>query len=76
MVGLVRLNPDGTVTQRELNVDFAQGISEDGNPVLQNNDIIIVGTSGLADFSDTLGAITSPLADFLFILRAPFNLFD
>ena len=76
VVGLVRLNPDGTVTQRELNVDFAQGISEDGNPVLQNNDIIIVGTSGLADFSDTLGAITSPIADFLFILGAPFNFFN
>jgi polysaccharide export outer membrane protein len=79
VVGLVRLNPDGTVTQREIDIDFTEGISEDANPMLQNNDIIIVGTSGLAEFSDTLGTVASPLADFLFILGAPFrflNLFD
>jgi polysaccharide export outer membrane protein len=75
-VGLVRLNPDGTVTQREINIDFAQGVSEENNPILQNNDIIIVGPSGLTNFSDTLGSIASPIADFLFILGAPFRLLN
>jgi polysaccharide export outer membrane protein len=78
-VGLVRLNPDGTVTQREINIDFAQGISDADNPTLQNNDIVIVGRSGLASFSDTLGSVTNPLSSFLNILTAPFrffNLFD
>lgn len=76
VVGLVRLNPDGTVTQREINVDFAQGINEENNPLLQNNDIVIVGTSGLAEFSDTLGSFSNPIADFLFILGAPFRLLN
>jgi polysaccharide export outer membrane protein len=78
-VGLVRLNPDGTVTQREINIDFAQGISDADNPTLQNNDIVIVGRSGLASFSDTLGSVANPLSSFLNILTAPFrffNLFD
>lgn len=78
-VGLVRLNPDGTVIQQEIPVDFAQGISAENNPILLNNDIIVVGESGLATFSYTLGAIAGPIADFLFILGAPFraiNLFD
>lgn len=78
-VGLIRLNPDGTVTQREINIDFAAGLNDTNNPALRNNDIIIVGRSGLANFSDTLGSFASPLADFLFILGAPFrflNIFD
>jgi polysaccharide export outer membrane protein len=75
-VGLVRLNPDGTVIQREIPIDFAQGISEENNPTLLNNDIIIVGESGLATFSYTLGAIAGPIADFLFILGAPFRAID
>lgn len=75
-VGLVRLNPDGTVTQREIQIDFAQGLNDDNNPPLQNNDVVIVGRSGLASFSDTLGSITRPIADFLFILGAPFRLFN
>jgi polysaccharide export outer membrane protein len=79
VVGLVRLNPDGTVEQREVPVDFSQGINPETNPTLQNNDFIIVGESGIASFSDTLGSFASPIADFLFILGAPFrflNLFD
>ncbi|NJL45475.1 MAG: sugar ABC transporter substrate-binding protein [Leptolyngbyaceae cyanobacterium SM2_3_12] len=79
VVGLIRLNPDGSVMQREIPVDFTQGVSEENNPSLQNNDIIIVGETGVAQFSDTLGSVASPIADFLFILGAPFrflNLFD
>jgi polysaccharide export outer membrane protein len=75
-VGLVRLNPDGSVTQREIPVDLAQGMDEANNPALQNNDIIIVGETGVAKFSDGLGIVTGPIADLLFILGAPFRLFD
>ncbi|MEA5448624.1 SLBB domain-containing protein [Leptolyngbya sp. CCNP1308] len=75
-VGLIRLNPDGTVTQREINIDFAQGISAENNPTLQNNDIIIVGRSGLATFSDNLGSVANPLGNFLNILTAPFRIFN
>jgi polysaccharide export outer membrane protein len=60
-VKLVRLNPDGTVTQSEVPIDFSQGVESASNPPLQQGDVIIVGRSGLASFSDatedTLGPI-------------------
>ncbi|MFH7242804.1 MAG: SLBB domain-containing protein [Spirulina sp.] len=79
VVGLIRLNPDGSVTQREISIDFALGIDDENNPALQNNDIIIVGTSGLAQFSDTVGSVANPIGGLLSIFAAPFrllNLFD
>ncbi len=78
-VGLIRLNPDGSVTQREIPIDFAQGIDEGNNPTLQNNDVIIVGETGLARFSDNLGNLANPIGSILSIFTAPFrilNLFD
>lgn len=60
-VTLVRLNPNGTVSQRKIEVDFEQGINEASNPALQPNDVVIVGKSGLASFSDTADKILTPL---------------
>jgi len=75
-VELVRVNTNGTISAREIPVDFAQGISEDLNPTLQNNDVIVVRRSTLAGVSDTLGAIVDPVARFLTLFGAPFRLFQ
>lgn len=72
-VQLVRLNVDGTVSKRNLNVDFAQGINEANNPPLQNNDVIIVGRSGLASLSDTLGQVLAPIGGALSVFQIPFS---
>jgi polysaccharide biosynthesis/export protein len=72
-VELVRLNPDGTVSKREIQVDFTQGINEENNPILQNNDVIIVGKSTLATFSDTLGQILEPIGRGFSLFTFPFN---
>lgn len=76
VVGLVRLNPDGTVTQREIPVDFALGVDDENNPILQNDDIIIVGKSGIAQFSDNVGLVANPVSGILNILTAPFRLLN
>lgn len=68
-VELVRLNPDGTVTRRSLKTDFEQGINEQTNPRLRDNDIVVVNRSGIARISDTLGTALSPLGGVLSILR-------
>jgi polysaccharide export outer membrane protein len=68
-VTLVRLNPDGTVAKQTLPVDFAQGISSDSNPALRNNDTVIVGRSGLAGLSDTVGTVLSPLSGIFGLFR-------
>lgn len=59
-VSLVRLNPNGTASQREIEVDFTQGIDEALNPSLRANDTVIIRRSGLARTSDTIGTIFTP----------------
>ncbi|CAN5651827.1 hypothetical protein BH23CYA1_BH23CYA1_13050 [soil metagenome] len=66
---LVRLNEDGTVSRSTIDVDFAQGIDEENNPLIRNNDVIIVNRSGLASVTDALGTITSPLGGLFSIFR-------
>lgn len=66
---LVRLNEDGTVERTEIPVDFAEGIDEESNPLLRNNDVIIVNRNGLANVTDTLGTIVSPLGGLFSIFR-------
>lgn len=68
-VELIRLNPDGTVTRRNVSIDFAQGTNEQMNPALRNNDIVVVGRSGLASLTDTLGTILSPVLPVVNFLR-------
>ncbi len=60
-VTLIRLNPDGTVTNRTVAIDFTDGLNEETNPQLHSSDIVIVGRSTLASTSDFLGTLLSPL---------------
>ncbi|NEQ51439.1 MAG: polysaccharide export protein [Leptolyngbya sp. SIO3F4] len=60
-VNLVRLNLNGTATEREIEVDFGNGVNEDTNPALRPNDTIIVQTSGLSRANDTFRGILAPL---------------
>jgi polysaccharide biosynthesis/export protein len=69
-VSLVRLNPDGSVAQRDIPIDFNQGISEEGNPMLRNQDVVVVSRSGVAAFGETTNILLSP---FTTILNAIFG---
>jgi len=60
-VELVRLNTDGTATKRTIEVDLTQGINEELNPQLRNNDMIIVSRSGLANLVDRMNAVIAPV---------------
>jgi polysaccharide export outer membrane protein len=71
-VELIRLNPDGTATRREVQVDLAAGINEETNPSLREFDTIVVGRSGITRTSDTLETIFRPLGSIFGI----FNVFD
>ena len=59
-VDLVRLNPDGTVDKNEVDIDFGQDSNTEGNPILQNNDTIVVRETGLSELSDRAGQVFSP----------------
>lgn len=60
-VELIRANADGTVTRQKYRVNWSDPISDKSNPVLQNQDIVLVGTSNLARYSDILGKLLSPI---------------
>lgn len=60
-VELVRLNPNGTVTRREIEYDPNQGIDPESNPILRNGDVIVVGRNTLAEVNDTVTEILSPI---------------
>ena len=57
-------------------VDFAKGIDESANPLLRNNDIIVVRRSSAASFSDTLDSIVGPLGRAFSLFSIPASIFD
>lgn len=68
-VELIRLNPNGTVTSRAVEVDLTQGLDSENNPIIQHNDIVVVDPSTAASFSDSLGVLLSPFLQILPILN-------
>ncbi|NET01646.1 MAG: polysaccharide export protein [Sphaerospermopsis sp. SIO1G2] len=68
-VDLIRLNPNGTVTKRIVKIDFSKGINEETNPILRNNDVVVVNRSGIAKTGDTVGTVSGPLGLIFNVLR-------
>jgi len=60
-VELLRLNPNGTVSRRTIEVDFAQGLNQNNNPTLRNNDVILVARSGYARVGDNINSFLQPI---------------
>lgn len=68
-VELVRLNPDGTILKESIDVDLSETLNAADNPSLRPGDTVLVGRSGLASFSDTLGLLLSPVTGVASLLR-------
>lgn len=68
-VSLIRVNPNGTVSKREISIDLARGVGESDNPALRNNDIVIVKKTGFATFLDSTSAFLGPFSGILGVLR-------
>ncbi|MGB3299253.1 MAG: SLBB domain-containing protein [Phormidesmis sp.] len=69
-VELLRQNPDGSVTQKQVEVHLETGIDPEENPLILDNDVVVVGRNGRARFQDSVGSVLSPLLQ----LVSPFNL--
>jgi polysaccharide export outer membrane protein len=54
-------------------VDLAKGIKEETNPILRNNDVIVVDRNGLAKTGDRVNTIAGPLGTILGIVRLFFG---
>lgn len=68
-ITLIRLNPNGTVTKRDISIDLSQPIASDSNPALRNNDIVVVKKTGFATFVDSASRFMAPFNGFLNIFR-------
>ncbi|MEM7063181.1 MAG: SLBB domain-containing protein [Cyanobacteria bacterium P01_B01_bin.77] len=64
-VELIRLNTNGTVTQRSMDIDLAQGLNPEGNPIMQHNDIVVVDPRATAQLADGLRTLLSPFLQML-----------
>lgn len=69
-VELVRLNENGTVERRDISVDLAADISDENNPLLQENDTVVIERSAGAAFADNASNFISPLNLLVNIFRA------
>ena len=58
------------MTQQQVEVNLETGIDPEKNPLILNNDVIVVSRNGRARFNDSVGSVLSPLLQ----LAAPFNL--
>jgi polysaccharide biosynthesis/export protein len=67
VVKLIRLNPDGTVSERKIKLSFNAPVNEDNNPALRNNDVVVVDRSGFAAFGDAASSIFGTLGSFSFL---------
>ncbi len=63
-VDLIRLNPDGSVTKRLVKIDLKAGLNEQTNPILRNNDVVLVSRNGLAKAGDSVTTLLSPIGIF------------
>lgn len=68
-VELVRLNPNGTVERRTLQVSLADSPNEATNPILRPDDVVMVARNNVAVTADFLGLLLSPITSVTTILR-------
>lgn len=76
---LVRLNVNGTVTEKLIKVDFSAPLNAENNPPLLNNDIIFIERSTLAVASDVVFSSVNPLNQLLNtinLFKSTLDLFD
>jgi len=74
-VELIRLNPNGTVNKREIEVDLARNIDDENNPILLNNDVVVVNRSALSTVSDSFSALLAPVSGFFSFINF-FRIFE
>jgi polysaccharide export outer membrane protein len=68
-VELIRLNPNGQVTRRKIEVELSSHLDDNTNPPLRNNDIVVVRRNTFATVTDTLGTVLSPFSGLLGIFN-------
>lgn len=59
-VKLIRLNPNGRISRENISANFAQCANTRNNPILCDNDIVVVSRSNTARVADAVNLFLSP----------------
>ncbi len=76
LVELIRLNPNGTISRSQVQINLNQGINAQTNPLIQDNDIIIVARSGTAVWTDNLNTVLTPANNIIGAILVPTRLIE
>ncbi|MCM1981600.1 SLBB domain-containing protein [Lyngbya confervoides] len=60
-VELLRTHDDGSVLRQKIKVDWSQPVGVEANPILKHRDVVLVGRSAIARYSDFLDRIIGPI---------------
>ena len=76
VVELLRLNPNGSISRSEVAINLEQGIDPQTNPLIQDNDIIIVRRSSTARLVDNINTVLAPAGNIIGGLLIPTRLIE
>ncbi len=68
-IELLRLNPNGTVSQRKIAINYQQSVDGQLNPILQNRDVILVDRSAGAKLTDKINNFLAPIDSVFSLFR-------
>jgi polysaccharide export outer membrane protein len=72
-IQMLRVNPNGTVDRRNIDVSLAQTANEETNPALRNEDVIVVSRSKYSRVVDEMGSFLNPFAAAAGLVRVFFG---
>ena len=75
-VELIRLNPNGTISRSQVQINLNQGIDTQTNPLIQDNDIIIVARSRTAIWVDNINTVLAPVNNIIGGILVPTRLIE
>ena len=76
VVELLRLNPNGSISRSEVAINLEQGIDPQTNPLIQDNDIIIVRRSSTARLVDNINTVLTPTSNIIGGILVPTRLIE
>lgn len=76
LVELIRLHPNGTISRSQVQINLSQGINAQTNPLIQDNDIIIIRRSGIAVWTDNINNVLAPANNIIGAILVPTRLIE
>ena len=68
-VTLLRLNPNGSVTKKKIDVDLSADVNSEQNPAMRNGDSIFVDRSSFSTAGEIIRGVTTPFTGIWNMLR-------